>query len=102
MHWEHVSLLHLPLPCLLQAANSFCGQGVLQILQQHIREGGFQHPDNHQWYRMADVSFIVVADSTTELKLRFSQPFLLLDWQDYRCTACITFIVYPMYAQYSM
>lgn len=64
---------------------------MLKILQQHIRESGFQHPDSHQWYRMADVSFIVVADNTTELQPRFSQPFLLLDWQDYRCTTCIDF-----------
>ena len=83
-------LVFLSLSCLLQAASSSCGQGVLQILQQHIREGGFQHPDNHQFYRMADISFIVIVDTTTELKQRFSQPFLHLDWQDYRCTACVT------------
>ena len=60
------------------------GQGILEILRQHVMEGGFHHPDNHQWYCVSDVSYIVISDSKWEFDPRLLRRFLVLDWTGYR------------------
>jgi dynein heavy chain len=59
------------------------GQGILEILRQHIMEGGFHHPGNHQWYQVADVSYILISDSNWELDQRLLHHCLILDWTNY-------------------
>nr|WAQ15579.1 axonemal dynein heavy chain E [Halisarca dujardinii] len=67
------------LVCLLDSMH----EGILEILRQHIMEGGFHHPGNHQWYHVSDVSYILICDKNWELDPRLLHHCLILDWPSY-------------------